>query len=178
MSKIQLYIATTIDRFIARENGDLDWLNEIPNSNNLDYGYSDFYEGIETVIMGRKTYEEILGFDVEYPYKNSTSYIFSSQEYYPIKTEKTFLVNELNDEFIQKIRQKSQKNIWIIGGGKLIAEFLNFGAIDEMTLFIAPIVLGKGIKLFPDDTLETKFELVETKSFDTGLLSLTYQKQN
>ena len=68
MPKIKLYIAATIDGFIAREDGSLDWLNNHPNPDQLDYGYADFMSRIDTVIMGRKTYEEVLGFGVEWPY--------------------------------------------------------------------------------------------------------------
>lgn len=67
-SKIKLYVASSLDGFIARKNGELDWLMEHPNPNQLDYGYAEFLNGIDTVLMGRKTYEEILAFDVEWPY--------------------------------------------------------------------------------------------------------------
>jgi dihydrofolate reductase len=152
MTKIQLYIATTLDGFIAREDGSLDWL-EFPNPNDIDHGYNDFIKGIDTVIMGRKTYDEVLGFGVEWPYSNCKSYIVSRDNNYKVKTINTELVHNINNDIIKKLKAKSNKNIWLVGGGSLITQFLNESAIDEMILSIIPTILGKGINLFPNSTL-------------------------
>ena len=176
MSKIQLYIASSLDGFIAREHGELDWLDNLPNPDKSDYGYAKFYKEVSTVLMGRKTYKEILGFDVEYPYKNCKSYVFSSNQTYQVETQNTFLVNCLDKNFIRKIKKENQKNIWVVGGGKLIASLVSLGAIDEMILFIAPIILGKGIRLLSECPLETKLELCETQFFSNGMVKLMYRK--
>ncbi len=177
MNKIQLYIAVTIDGFIARENGSLDWLDEIPNSEQTDYGYNDFYKEVSTVVMGRKTYEEILGFDVEWPYSNCISYVFTKDKDYLAKTENTKILNEVSNEVIEMLRKESNRNIWNVGGGDLISDFLNLDAIDEMVLSIIPVVLGKGIRLFPNEPKETKFELKKAEPFETGVVNLTYLKK-
>jgi dihydrofolate reductase len=176
MSKIQLYIATTIDGYIAREDGGLDWLDSLPNPNNEDYGYYTFYDQIDTVVMGRKTYDEILGFDVDWPYANCKSYVVTSNTEYEVKTDNTYLVNDLNQESIAKMKAESNKNIWIVGGGELITTFLNLDAIDEMIICIIPTIIGNGIRLFPSEPRETKFELVNTESFDNGAVILNYKK--
>lgn len=178
MSKIKLYIAASIDGYIARENHSLDWLTEFPNPDNLDYGYDDFYNGIDIVVIGRKTYEEILGFGVDWPYSDCTSYIVTSKNDYTPKTKNTQILNEINENTINKLKSKSNKNIWIVGGGILITSFLNLNAIDEMTLSVIPIILGKGIKLFPGKTRETKFEMIKTDAFKTGIVNITYQKKS
>ncbi|RLC54787.1 MAG: dihydrofolate reductase [Candidatus Cloacimonadota bacterium] len=176
MSEIKLFIATTIDGFIARENGSLDWLNEIPNPENLDYGYGDFLAGIDVLIMGRKTYEEILGFGIEWPYDNCTSFVVTSETNYQTKTANTVIINRIDQQHYDRIKLSSKKNIWIVGGGQLITEFINNNLIDEMTLSLIPTILGKGIRLFPNRPKETKFDLVNTESFDTGVVNLTYKR--
>lgn len=101
MPKIKLFIATTIDEFIARENGSLDWLNERPNPEKLDCGYGKFFAEIDVLVMGRKTYEDILGFGIEWPYDNCKSFIVTSDPNYQTKTENTVTINRVNDQHIE-----------------------------------------------------------------------------
>lgn len=176
MSKIKLYIATSLDGYIAREDGSLDWLENLPNPDNTDHGYSEFYSGIDTVIMGRKTYEEILGFDVDWPYGNSLSYVVTKDKNFEIKTEKTEIVNSIDREFIQNLKKQSKEDIWIVGGGKLIARFLELNAIDEMILCMIPVILGRGIPLFPYGSSETTFRFVKSDTYNTGIVNLFYAK--
>lgn len=176
MAQIQLYIAASLDGYIARENGSVDWLDELPNPNQLDYGYADFYAGVDLVVMGRTTYEEVLGFDVPWPYPECKSYILTSKPDFEPSTEKTFILNSINEESINKLKTESQQNIWLVGGGKLVSQFLNLGAIDEIFLHLIPVVLGKGIPLFPDHPVESKFELVKVESFETGVVMMHYRK--
>jgi len=177
MSKIKLYIATTIDGFIAREDGSLDWLFEIPNPDKTDYGYNKFYSGIDVVVMGRTTYEDVLGFDVEWPYNESKTFVATSDKNYRVKTKNTEVINRIDNETISRIKAASHKNVWLVGGGKVITAFLNNETIDEMILSVIPVVLGKGIRLFPGETKETRFQLTGTKAFETGVVNLEFQKQ-
>lgn len=89
MKKTKLFIATSIDGYIARKDGTLDWLDAIPNPDQLDYGYYAFYETVDTILMGRKTYEEVLGFGVDWPYPDCKTYVVSSNPV-DLKTENTF----------------------------------------------------------------------------------------
>ena len=177
MPDIKLFIATTIDGFIAREGGSLDWLEEMPNPEGLDYGYGDFIADIDVVVMGRTTYEEILGFGVDWPYTNCDSFVVTSDKNYKVKTDKTEVLNCIDITIIDKIKSNSKKNIWIIGGGKLISEFINLSLVDEMTLSLIPIILGKGIKLFTNNPSESNFQLLDVKSFNTGIVNLRYKKK-
>lgn len=176
MSKIKLYIASSIDGYIARENHSLDWLHALPNPENLDYGYNDFINGIDTVILGRKTYDEIMGFGVEWPYGNCNTYIVTNDKNYNPQTSKTFLLNDISKKSVDQIKWESEKDIWIVGGGKLISQLLNLEVIDEMYICIIPIILGSGIPLFPNKPKETKFRLVKTEDYNTGAVMLSYQK--
>ncbi len=177
MSSIQLFIACTIDGFIARENGSLDWLFELDNPNRTDHGYNDFISGIDTLVMGRKTYEVLLGLMDEWPYPNCKTYIVTYNTSFEVTTGSTSVLHEVNEEVINDLRSKGGKNIWLVGGGELITRFVNLGAIDEMIISIIPLILGKGIRLFTGMPEETNFELVNTGSFETGVVNLNNKKK-
>ncbi len=94
LKQVRLYIACSLDGFIAKKDGSLDWLDAIENPNEDDYGYNDFYSRIDTIVMGRKTYEEILGFGVEWPYNDCQTYVVSSKDL-KISTDNTTLISDL-----------------------------------------------------------------------------------
>ena len=177
MKEIRLFIATSLDGFIAREDGSLDWLVNIPNPSQTDHGYNEMIENTDVIVMGRKTYDEILGFGIEWPYGNCKTFVVTRKQDFIPSTSNTFFLNKINDEIIKFLKDQSSKNIWLAGGGSLVTQFLNHGAIDEMTISIVPIVLGKGIRLFADEPSETQFETVKTELFDTGIVNLVYRKK-
>lgn len=177
MPKIQLFIAATIDGFIARENDSLDWLLEFPNPNKIDHGYNEFISEVDLIIMGRKTYEVLLTLEKNWPYSNCKTYIATSDLNYSLKFENTFLLNEINKAVIDSLKSESKKNIWLVGGGDLITQFLNLDSVDEMIISIIPLILGKGIRLFPDFPKETKFEFIRSETFETGIINLVYKKK-
>lgn len=177
MKKNRLFIATSIDGYIARKDGSLDWLDAIPNPDNLDYGYYKFYDSIDTILMGRKTYEEVLGFGVDWPYPDCKTYVIS-QRAVDIKTENTYLMDGPFEKKVGELRQEKGKDIWVVGGGVLISSMLDLNLIDEMLITITPVILGEGISLFPNAPRETKFELVDTESFKTGFVNLVYKKSD
>ena len=173
MSNIKLYIATSLDGFIAREDGSLDWLFVVPNPNEIDHGYGDFYASVDVVVMGRKTYEEIMGFDVEWPYADSQTFVITRDTDFTTQTEKTEVMTSID---LERLKARSQKGIWLVGGGELISEFLKREAIDEMILSVVPTIIGKGIRLFPNEPPETKFQLVKAEPFETGIVNLHYRR--
>ena len=176
MSKVVLFTATTLDGFIARPDGNLDWLIEFPNPDNLDYGYSDFMLGVGAIIMGKNTYNEILSFGFDWPYKGIESYVVASDPKFEIKSTDTYLVKEGLTTLVDRLKQEKGKDIWLVGGGKLITSFLNHKLIDRMVLTIIPTIIGDGIRLFPDKPKETSWALTECTSFKTGIVNLIYDK--
>jgi dihydrofolate reductase len=174
---LKLYIAISIDGYIADENGSVDWLHEIENPNNIDHGYYDFYDSIDTVVMGRKTYADILSFDVDWPYSDSKCYVFSKNNNLEISTPDTELINDLSIDSINMIRANTKKNIWIVGGGKLITEFLKYKQIDEIIISIIPVLLGSGTRLFNKFYEKQNLTLQNVESFDTGIVNLSYVKK-
>lgn len=177
MPKVKLFIATSLDGYIARSNGALDWLDELPNPEKSDFGYLEFYKGIDVVVMGRKTYEEVLGFDVEWPYPDCECYIISSNTNLATPTPKTSLISELNDQAIVQVKAASKKNIWLVGGGRLINSFLNNDSVDEMIISQIPRIIGGGIPLFPSPMKDTHWELRSAKPFSNGVVNLHYERK-
>lgn len=176
MREICLFIATSLDGFIARENGSLDWLVNIPNPSQTDHRYNEMIENTDVIVMGWKTYNEILSFGIEWPYEYCKTFVVTRKQDFVPSTGNTFVLNKIDAGTIQFLKNQSSKNIWLAGGGSLVTQFLNHGAIDEMTISIVPIILGKGIRLFVDEPSETQFETVKTELFDTGIVNLVYRK--
>jgi len=166
MRKIILFIASSLDGYIARENGDIDWLPE-----NTPSGYDDFIKSVDTVIMGKKTYDQVLTFG-DYPYKDKKSYVFTRNNEYS-KDENIEFVHDA-DKLVKDIVTNSGKDIWLIGGAEIISTFVNLGFVDEIIISIIPVVLGKGIPLFKNIEKEIKFELIKTTDYD-ALVELRYK---
>ena len=176
MIKTVLYIATSLDGFIARPDGNLDWLTSMPNPQKGDYGYTDFLNTVGTTIMGRKTYNEIIGFGIDWPYMELDSYVVTSDKKLKIQSPKTQVLTEKIKDFVNEIKNKTDKDIWLIGGGQLITKFINEGLLDKMIISVIPKIIGEGIPLFADKPKETNWKLIEVESFDTGVVNLTYEK--
>lgn len=177
MAEIKLFIATSLDGYIARPDGAIDWLNEIPNPDNSDFGYRDFHAEIDTVILGRSTYEEILGFDVDWPYPDCKTYVVTSQGNFHTPTPNTVLLTSITAEIIDQISHESSKNIWLVGGGKLIKSFLNLGAVDELIITIVSRIIGDGIPLFPSPLKDSSWKLTASKVINEAAVILTYRRQ-
>ena len=176
MSRIILYIATSLDGYIARADGSVDWLDRLPNPDQNDYGYHAFLEGVDTIVMGRKSYEEVLGFGIGWPYVGCKTFILTRDTNYSPTTPDTQILSRLDENALKRIRSGSQKNIWLVGGGEVITAFLRIDAIDEIILFIAPLMLGSGIPLFADSLPERFLELIDSHSYASGLVCLRYRK--
>jgi dihydrofolate reductase len=163
MRKLVLFIATSLDGFIAREDESLDWLFRVEGEG--DNGYSDFYETIDTILMGRRTYDWIIRHEQEnFPYQNKECYVFTRAEVE--KNENVRFVNEEIDSFTNKLKRTEGKNIWMVGGGELLHEFLKKKLVDELIITIAPTIIGKGIPLFKQDDYELELNLKEIKRYN------------
>ena len=147
MPRIKLYIATSLDGFIARENGSIDWLTKYENNPETDYGYSEFYASIGKVLMGRKTYEQVLGFG-EWPYREKKSYVFTRQKE-PMRRENNVeFVSEDIGEFVRQLKRNTEEDIWLVGGSQIIKVFFEENLVQDLIVFVVPIILGSGIPLF------------------------------
>jgi dihydrofolate reductase len=177
MPKTILYIATTIDGYIARPDGNIDWLTSFPPPESGDYGYAALLESIGTIVMGRRTYEDILGFGIEWPYTGFTTYVVTHNKEYTASTPQTFIINEDAVGALRSIKHTAEKDIWIVGGGALIQSLLNDRLIDAMIISVVPKIIGDGIRLFPAPSEESQWRLTHTQSFNTGIANLLYVRQ-
>jgi dihydrofolate reductase len=177
MRKIILYIAASIDNYIAKSDGNVDWLdNPDYDLEGEDYGYAAFYESIDTTLMGNATYQWVLGFDIPFPYPDKKNYVFSRSKKDANDDFVTFVSGDIVG-FIEKLKANSGKDIWLVGGGKINTVFLENGLIDQIILTIIPITLGDGIPLFQKGLVETKFALEKSQSFKNGMVQLTFNKK-
>ncbi|WP_179361927.1 dihydrofolate reductase family protein [Nitrosopumilus oxyclinae] len=165
MRKIVLFIASSLDGYIAKNDGGVDWLPVRCSS-----GYDDFYKSIDTVIMGKKTYSQILTFGA-YPYKDKKSYVLTRND-----TSSNNDIRFVNDveKLTKNLLTSSGSDIWLVGGAEIITTFMNLGLIDEIILSIIPVVLGSGVPLFNKIQKETKFQLIKTTEYD-ALVELHYK---
>ena len=166
MRKTILFIASSLDGYIAKTNGSVDWLPV-----NCSSGYDDFYKSIDTVIMGKKTYDQVLTFGA-YPYKDKKSYVLTHDT--QSNDENIQLVNNVEKLTKNLLTTSTGSDIWLVGGAEIITTFMNLGLIDEIILSIIPVVLGSGIPLFANIQKETKFQLIKTTEYD-ALVELHYK---
>lgn len=174
MRKLILYIAASLDGMIAGPGGDVDWLEEFPNPEGTDHGYAEFIDSIDTSIQGNKTYKQVLGFDIEFPYKDLTNYVFTKEKGRPEDKYVKYLSGNVIEE-VKRIKSEHGKNIWLIGGARANTLCWNAGLIDEIHLFIMPIILGRGIPLLSDFPDRKKLNLEATKTYSTGAVRLIYK---
>jgi len=160
-----VYVASSLDGYVARENGEIDWLPETTES-----GYDAFYKSVDTVIIGKTTYDQVLTFG-EYPYKDKKSFVFTRT--CQSSDENTKFVSDV-EKFVKEGFPGTGENIWLVGGAQIIASFLKQGAVDEIIISLIPVLLGKGIPLFKNIENEIKLELIKTEKYDR-LVDLHYK---
>ncbi|HCM88570.1 MULTISPECIES: dihydrofolate reductase family protein [Vagococcus] len=146
--KIILYIATSLDGFIADRNGNIDWLSTNVDSSEIDTSYEDFYQQVDTVILGRTTYDQVtqvLSPD-NYPYSDSTSYVLTSRP--GESAESIIFTDQPVVEIVNNLKQTNGGNVFIVGGASIIQPLVEANLIDEYQLATIPVILGEGIPLF------------------------------
>jgi dihydrofolate reductase len=173
MRKLSLFIATSLDGYIAQPNDDLSFLKLVEKEGE-DYGYADFTATIDTLIVGRKTYDYVLKEISSSHYGNGQRdvYVITRSEK-PSVGRTTFYTGNLT-ELVQRLKSESGKNIYCDGGAEIINELLKNDLIDEFIISIIPILVGNGTRLFKDGRPEQQLELLNIKTFDTGLTQLHY----
>lgn len=172
---LTLFIAMSLDGFIAAQNDNLDFLTAVETPGE-DYGYSAFTATVDTVIMGRKTYDKVLSFGVDFPHEGKKCYVFSTER--TGTDENVEFYNGSPEKLIQKIRDEGSVGIYCDGGAKLVQQLSKLNLFDHYIISIIPVILGSGVRLFGDDGREIKLRLNQTKSFSSGLVQLHYSKQN
>ena len=168
MGKIICNLATSVDGFIADENGGVDWLNDFQAE---DYGMVEFFEQCGTAIMGSKTYEQALSFNSWFGKMDGV--IFTSRKLPFFKNEIINFVNGDPVPVAEELRQK-EKDSWLVGGGQLIKSFIDLHLLDELVITIVPRLLGKGLALCPSIKEVSKLQLIDSKAHTDGVVQLRY----
>ncbi len=176
--KIIVYIAESVDGYIARPNGDVEWLNRRPDK--FDYGMTSFYRTIDTILWGRQTYDWVLTYHKKHGQheemfdKKIRNYVFSKK---PPKRPAPGVefVSEPVKAFARRLRAAPGKHIWMMGGSRLIGSFLDAGEIDEFYIHVIPNFIGKGIPLIAPRHRDIELRLLSTKKYPDGVVEVRYE---
>lgn len=171
---VVLYIACSIDGYIASPEGDIEFLSKVEKEGE-DYGYNDFISTIDTVIMGRKTYDKVLSFGIPYPHAEKYSYIISKQPF-ESKPNLEFYGGSLS-MLVLKIKQKEGGDIFVDGGSEMVFQMINEDLIDKMVISTIPVLLGDGIPLFKSGMPGSDWKLEYSRSYESGLVQNCYKRK-
>ncbi|WP_050461969.1 dihydrofolate reductase family protein [Herbaspirillum autotrophicum] len=170
------YIATSLDGFIARSNGDLDWLFNATTSTD-DHGYAEYMNGIDTIVMGRNTYQTVLGFG-EWPYPEKRVVVLSttlSADAIPSHLQDKLLLHPGPlPQLLKSLTEHGCNNVYV-DGGSVIQSFLAARLLDQITVTTIPILIGSGIPLFGNPGHDIRLAHHKTTAFDSGFVQTTYQ---
>jgi dihydrofolate reductase len=172
-----VYIGISLDGYIADINGKLDWLQSIPNPDNHDFGFADFMNRIDAIIMGRNTFDTVCDFEGEWPYNKPVFVLSNSLNSIPVKySGKAELIKGDLSDIESKLYQKGYKRFYI-DGGVTIQNFLEEDKIDEMIITTIPILLGGGTPLFGKLPKQKAFELVKSDVLLDAMVKSHYRRK-
>ncbi|CAM3813744.1 dihydrofolate reductase family protein [Alkalicoccus chagannorensis] len=171
-AEVHVFIAMSLDGYIASKNESLEWL--FRQEQGGDTGYVAFYDTIGTVVMGRRTYEWIKQEAPDgFPYADKPCWVFSRTLDSAPEAEVTA---RSPVDVVTELTQQTERPIWIVGGGQVIRELLEADRIDRFQIAVAPVLLGRGIPLFPEGSYEHDLKLESTRQFD-DFVELTYRRK-
>jgi dihydrofolate reductase len=168
MKQVTLYIAQSLDGFVASTDGSVSWLDEYSGPDS-DYGFEAFVESIDTVVQGHSTFRQ---FPVVHPGKHN--YVFSREPNSQSVDGVTFVAGSTRD-FVDSLDEDTHKHVWLVGGPGLLTGFLNEDQVDEMIVFVMPVLLREGIPLFSNLTIELVLSLIDTTEYSNGVVRLHYK---
>jgi len=173
--KILVYIGTSLDGFIARKDGDIDWLVQFANDEAIQ-AYKEFINSIDAIIIGRGTFEKVLSFPT-WPYEKEVFVLSTSIKQVPdLKKEKVTVLSMKPKQLLKYLSDEGFSNIYV-DGGKVIQDFLKEDLVDELIISKAPVIIGSGIPLFSYLENELQFEHIRTKVQSNGLVRSYYKRK-
>lgn len=176
MRKLLIFIAASVDGYIAKPNDDLGFLKLVEKEGE-DYGYAEFTDTIDTLIIGRRTYDYVLKEIGSSHYDDGQRDIYVLTRTDRPKTGRTNFYTGNIANLVKRLKSEQGKNIYCDGGAEVIHELLKHDLIDEFTISVIPVLLGDGIRLFKDGRPEQLLEFISAKTFDTGLTQLHYKRK-
>ena len=173
MKKVVLYIAMSLDGYIADKEGKVDWLKGQNGNEDMIDTYSDFIKEVDTVVMGWNTYRQIITelSPNQWVYSDLTTYVITHRQLPP--TENIKFIQENPCDLVKRLKQEQGKKIWICGGAKIVQALLKEKLIDEYTISVIPTILGAGIRLFGETVKEIELKLLSTFTYN-GIVELIY----
>ncbi|RTZ17952.1 dihydrofolate reductase [Vibrio aquaticus] len=173
-----VFIATSLDGYIADQNGGLDWLHSVPNPDNVDMGFAPLMERVDALVMGRNTLEVVLSFGVEWPYSKPVFVLSNTMTQVPAGYEdKVFLVQGELKEVVQNLNEQGYNDLYI-DGGKTVQSFLKEDLVDELCITTIPVLLGGGSSLFGELDAMQAFQLIESRTYLDAIVQTTYRRAN
>ncbi len=176
VKKVSLFIAMSLDGYIADSKGGVSWLTgQDDDSENID-SYSEFVKNIDTILMGRNTYHQLiteLSPDV-WVYDDFITYVITHEE--NVSSDKIIFANENPGELIKKLKEQGGKGIWVCGGADIVQQLVNENLIDIYYITVIPTILGSGIRLFENGKNEIKLKLLHTQNYN-GMIDLIYTRR-
>lgn len=173
MTEVTLYISCSTDGFIAKADGNTDFL-AVADSTTLDYGYADFLTSVDTLVMGRKTFDQIVKKEA-WPYANKKTYVFTHLHLKSTIDNVVFVSGE-PDKIFKKIKKEGAQKIWIVGGSKLIDSVMQYNLIDEFIINLVPALLGDGLPLFTPPFPPALLYLKDAKRYSNSVMTLYYER--
>ncbi|WP_416838450.1 dihydrofolate reductase family protein [Haloferax sp. DFSO52] len=174
-SRITLYIAASVDGYIATDDGGVEWLNEFEQdtaNGDITEAYEEFFDSLDCLVMGATTYEQIRGFGA-WPYEDRPTYVFTHRDL-PRATETVEFVDGDVDSVATEL-ETQYDHIWLVGGAHLAREFLREHHVDELRLSVIPVLLGSGIPLFTEDHETRRLQHLDTTTYNSGIVELHYK---
>jgi dihydrofolate reductase len=171
--KIIVNIATSLDGYVARLDGSLDWLTERPSPKGF-YGLPEFERSTDAKILGRKTFDRAVQMGARFS-SDAVRYVFSRQPPPRSVPPGVHFVTESIRSFVNRLRAKPGKTVWMMGGGEIISSFLDVDAIDEFIITVVPILIGEGIPLIPTRHRDVALGLLGVQHFPDGVVQLHYE---
>jgi len=180
LGKITYYLATSIDGYLAREDGSVSWLLPFQGSIETPLDYATFYATISAVMMGRKTWDVVRSLEGENPYPGFPKYIFTRQERFDAG-DASIDVTICNGDLlatVENIKSTHSDRIWLVGGGIMAAQLVQAGLLDEIVLTIVPITIGRGIRWLAPHELEARWRLDASYTTRSGIVQLVLVKED
>ncbi|WP_417084788.1 dihydrofolate reductase family protein [Evtepia gabavorous] len=176
MRKVSLFIAMSLDGYIADSKGGVDWLNGHGNYDENTDTYSEFAKTIDTILMGWNTYHQIVTelSPMEWVYNEFTTYVITHNEH--TSSEKIRFVDINPVDLVKRLKEQNGKDIWVCGGANLVQQLVNEDLIDYYYITVIPTLLGSGIRLFENGKYEIKLRLLDTQSYN-GMTDLIYTRR-
>jgi dihydrofolate reductase len=171
MVRVVYYVACSVDGFIASPDGGVEWLSAVQRQGE-DYGYAEFFASVDSMVMGSRTYEQVLGFG-NWPYGDTPCWVLSRRSLKAVGSEVSVTASS-PVEVLTNVARRGLRRLWLVGGSHLAGSFMAEGRISECIITVIPVLLGDGMPLFSGQGGQERLDLVGVREFSAGVVSLLY----